>query len=360
MVCWPKLLHYTHHQRTTMQKGRTPVARQANILSFDEARRDVAAGRRSLPSLRGASSARRNDIPAFESPFRASSSEGRLRSPQRFDSGRFAGAIASPRRGSGGFVDVGDDFPASSIAPRGAHARQARARAATSASSSAAAPRHARVAECDQSHEEAPRSRFAEAKRSRAKAKAERAFAKQFGSGDASSSTVEGGSRAAVYKGEMGAKHRLAARMQNEASGKASAKRGLSFGPFALFKSRAFVASAIVAGCLVLSCSFLYPSAQQYYHALRDRDRLAAEYAALADRNESLEGNVEALQTDSGIEAYAHEQFGWVKEGEETASVRGLDLPEEGSTFRANIVSDSIEAPETWYSTLLDPLFGVE
>ena len=60
------------------------------------------------------------------------------------------------------------------------------------------------------------------------------------------------------------------------------------------------------------------------------------------------------------IEAYAHEQFGWVKEGEETASVRGLDLPEEGSTFRANIVSDSIEAPETWYSTLLDPLFGVE
>ncbi|WP_239442848.1 FtsB family cell division protein [Gordonibacter sp. An230] len=158
----------------------------------------------------------------------------------------------------------------------------------------------------------------------------------------------------------MGAKHRLAARMQNEASGKASTKRGSAFGSFALLKSRAFVTSVIVVGCLVLSFSFLYPSAQQYYHALRDRDRLAAEYAALADRNESLEGNVEALQTDSGIEAYAHEQFGWVKEGEETANVRGLDLPEEGSTFQANIVSDSIEAPETWYSVLLDPLFGVE
>ena len=55
------------------------------------------------------------------------------------------------------------------------------------------------------------------------------------------------------------------------------------------------------------------------------------------------------------------DRFGWVKKGEETANVRGLDLDEdEASTFRANITPGSVEAPETWYSPFLDALFGVE
>lgn len=50
-----------------------------------------------------------------------------------------------------------------------------------------------------------------------------------------------------------------------------------------------------------------------------------------------------------------------VKKGEETATVSGLDLEDdEAGTFRANIVPGSVEAPETWYSPLLDALFGVE
>ena len=111
----------------------------------------------------------------------------------------------------------------------------------------------------------------------------------------------------------------------------------------------------------MLSCAFLYPPAQQYYHALRERDQLAAEYAALEERNGALESDVSSLQTDAGIEDRAHEQFGWVKKGEDTANVRGLDLDEdEASTFRANITPGSVEAPETWYSPFLDALFGVE
>ena len=32
----------------------------------------------------------------------------------------------------------------------------------------------------------------------------------------------------------------------------------------------------------------------------------------------------------------------------------------EGSNFTANIVPGSMEAPETWYSPVLDALFGVK
>ena len=41
-------------------------------------------------------------------------------------------------------------------------------------------------------------------------------------------------------------------------------------------------------------------------------------------------------------------------------SVSGLNEKDEASEFRGNIVSEDITAPDTWYSDLLDPLFGVE
>ena len=51
---------------------------------------------------------------------------------------------------------------------------------------------------------------------------------------------------------------------------------------------------------------------------------------------------------------------GWVKKGEESANVRGLNLEEtqQGSTITPNISSDSVQAPDTWYSPLLDLVFG--
>lgn len=337
------------------------MARQTNILSFDEARRDAASSRRASSSSSrrtgvssgGAAVKRLDDFPTFESPFRqaaGNSTRAGGRTSTRATTRSAAAAASATRRPLRGYVDVSDDFPASAVAPRGAHARRARAD-----------ERDERI-EQEELREPEKRSRLAEMKRTHAKNKAERKFSKQFGGdGAAASGVSEGGSRAAVYKGEMGSKHRHAARMQNEASGQASAKRGFSLGSLAALKSsRKFIAVAAVTACLVLSCSFLYPGAQQYYHAVRDRDRLAAEYAALEERNNALETDVAALQTDAGIEDRAHKQLGWVKEGEQTANVRGLDLPEESSTFRANITSDSIEAPTTWYSPFLDPLFGVE
>lgn len=202
-------------------------------------------------------------------------------------------------------------------------------------------------------------SHFEKLKRKHAKDKADRKFARQYGgSGDAAPG--EGGSRAAVYKGEMGSAHRRSSRMQNEESSSASRRTrgGDSRKPAArLVRKPWFIAAAVAAFCLVFTVSFLYPSAAQLYHSVRERDQLQAEYAAIEQRNDSIQATVDALSTDAGVEDRAHQEFGWVSKGENAVTVYGLDL-DSVSTFTASIVPGSIPAPETWYSKLLDPIFG--
>lgn len=199
-----------------------------------------------------------------------------------------------------------------------------------------------------------------EAKRARAKEKADKRFNRQYGS-SSSQGAEAAGPRAAVYKGEMGAQHRKAARMQDDpssrnrrsSSAKAAPKRGLGLSRFA-------TAGIAVAACLVVGCVMLYGPAQQCYQEIRERDRLQAEYAAIEQRNSAIQSEVDALSTSSGVEDRAREEFGWVKEGESMAAVAGVDAPDEESSFTANIVPGTIEAPETWYSEILDPIFGVK
>lgn len=242
-----------------------------------------------------------------------------------------------------------------------------------------ASPRHARGAHARQvvsgefdvasdEAEEAPEklSRLQEFRRKRKKERADKKFDKQFGGGSRTSDAAASGPRAAVYKGEMGSNHRRAARMQNEATGTAHASVLAKLNPLAALsawkQSPKFIASAGVFVCLLLCCWFLYTPAQQLYASVREHDRLEAEYAAIEQRNASLESEVNALQTDDGIEDRAHQEFGWVKEGYETATVRGLsgDAEDKGDIFTANIVPGSVKAPETWYSPMLDALFGVQ
>nr|WP_276536290.1 septum formation initiator family protein [Adlercreutzia muris] len=110
--------------------------------------------------------------------------------------------------------------------------------------------------------------------------------------------------------------------------------------------------------CIAFAAAFLYGPAQQLYVDMRERDRLAAEYEAVVERNEALGAQVDALQTDAGIEDAARTQLGWVREGEHAVSVAGL-AEREKPEFRGNILSEDIELPDTWYSGVLDPLFGV-
>lgn len=202
-------------------------------------------------------------------------------------------------------------------------------------------------------------SRLAQARRERAKSKADKAFTKQFGSQPSDAS--QAGPRAAVYKGEMGAKHKRATRMQGDgAQAKASGKRARFFADGSWRSSRAFIAGVAVASCLVLTCLFLYPVAQQYYHSVRELDRLQAEYAAVEARNSAIKAEADQLATDAGVQDKARSEFGWVTKGENAVNVYGLDVEPESGTVNANIPPGSIEAPATWYSPVLDAIFGVK
>ncbi|MEG0375434.1 MAG: septum formation initiator family protein [Raoultibacter sp.] len=205
--------------------------------------------------------------------------------------------------------------------------------------------------------QEAKRSKLDKLKRDQAKAKAGKAFTKQFGDTTSSEST-SGGTRAALYKGEMGRKHKQSTRMQGN-PGKTMAagnKRALiSFNP----RSPKFIASMMVAACLILSCVFLYPTAKQFYVTSRQHDQLAAEYDALQQRNAAIQSEVDTLSTDAGIEDRARKEFGWVKEGENAVNVYGLETYGDDSTYNKAVAAGSVEAPETWYSPVLDILFGV-
>ena len=365
------------------------MGNQANILSFDEVKRDSGARRSSVaapsrPSRRRPAGSVGQGVSA---PVRTA---GRSGSSSRYaaarplsDAARISGTAprTAPLANSARPRSIVDDFPASSAraavtayADRGSRVEPA-----------GTAPRrsrgaHARqfLAEPDEfgersddrgeAEDEAPgkRSRLQEFRRKRQKDRADKKFDKQFG-GSSRASDAPAGSRAAVYKGEMGANHKRAARMQNDAAGKARTFSLASLNPLALLSSgkqspKAIAGLGFVA-CLLLTCWFLYTPAQQLYHSVREHDRLQAEYAAIEQRNASLESEVGTLQTDAGIEDRAHEQFGWVPEGEQTANVHGLAADagnDEGSNFTANIVVGSVEAPETWYSPVLDALFGVK
>ena len=200
-----------------------------------------------------------------------------------------------------------------------------------------------------------------EKRRQRTKARAEKQFNKTYGgnSGNLPSGDVNAGPRAALYAGEMGAKQRLATRMQDREK-----RTGVSFSfpmlnnlpELPKWPKPATMSLGIFLSVVILVC-MLYTPAQQYYHQLRERDRLSAEYAAVVERNDALQNAVNSLQSEEGIEDKAHSEFGLVREGEEAGSVSGIDVPPASSKFTANVAPGSVPAPETWYSPVLDIIF---
>lgn len=174
------------------------------------------------------------------------------------------------------------------------------------------------------------------------------------------------GSRAALYKGEMGSTHKKAARMQAE-QGASSRVRTVK----APLKSLAghttrFYIALSVAACLVVGIAFLYPTARSYYSAVRDQARVQAEYDAVAQRNETLQSDIAYLSTGEGVEDRAREQYGWVKEGENSVLVSGVGDSSSSATssntsgITSAALAENVKAPDTWYSGTLDPLFGYE
>ncbi len=197
-------------------------------------------------------------------------------------------------------------------------------------------------------------------RRAKAKQKADRLFFKQFGSDEPSPSPHA--SRAAVYKGEMGKAHKRAfSDLESGRASSAGARRSQTRSAKAPHTATPPLAVlAGIAACLVFALVLLYPAAQTYYLETREQSRLQAEYDALSARNAAIESQVEYLKTDEGIEDAAHKELGWVYDGQVAGVVRGLGN-EKGTAqdeLIAQVKSGSVPAPETWYSPMLDMLFG--
>ena len=348
------------------------MGKQANILSFDDAKRESGAWHPSAAASR--KTARRRSAGAA---VQGGSSARTTTARRSTAASRYAGISSSDRplssRSTARAAEAGPRaYPRAAVTTFDTRESRSGRNGSVSRSTRGA---HAKLVLADEhderdeqierTEEEAveKRSRLAEFRHKRRKECADKKFNKQFGDARPAGDTPSG-SRAAVYKTEMGTAHKRAARMQNSpaaAAGVAVAK----FNPAAALsswkQSPKVIASMAVVVCLALTCWFLYTPTQQFYQSVREQDRLEAEYAAIEQRNASLQSEVNALGTDAGIGDRAHEQFGWVPEGYETANVKGLSSSSDNSSgFTANIVPGSIKAPETWYSPFLDALFGVK
>lgn len=167
------------------------------------------------------------------------------------------------------------------------------------------------------------------------------------------------GPRAALYRGKMGASHKRSARLQNEAAGSASGVRAKFDAHKARTGHSAFFVPVVVAACTVICAAFLYAPAQSYYLALREQAKTQAAYDIASQRNTDLQNQVNYLSTDEGKEDAVRDQYGWVRGDENAVNVAGLDDSGDASS---TVSSSSIDAsaPATWYSGILDPLFGFE
>lgn len=324
------------------------MPRQANIVSFDAARRAATGTRVSRASGGASSRAGRVLVGGDQSAVvregrtGTSRSEGLRPTPSWYSSA----ATASSRRAESPFAAERPLRATRFADDEGADDNDERLEAA--------------LAERNRGPFGRLRSCSADRRRERTKERADRAYFRQYEAGKAADGAA-GGPRAAVYKGEMGATHKRSSRMQQTAAASPSRHRGAS--PAAdkgsFFTRPWFMGLAATALTVAFGVVVLYGPAQQLYLDIREKDRLGAEYAAVVDRNEAIDAQVRSLQTDEGVEDMARTQLGWVREGEHAVSVSGLK-PKDVTEFRGNIVSEDIPLPDTWYSGLLDPFFGVE
>lgn len=209
------------------------------------------------------------------------------------------------------------------------------------------------------------RKRSESKKRARNKAKADKKFDAAYGGdGPSGSQPAQGesgaGPRAALYKGKMGSSQKKSSKLQAKEAGAAikGAVSGATIPKVSLSRvPKGLWRTLLSVGVAALFVVMLYEPAQQYYQQMRETDRLQAEYAAVAARSNTLQSTIDSLSSEEGIEDKAHTDLGYVKKGEQTATVKGVNIVDD-EEFSSNVAPGSIPAPETWYSPVLDTLFG--
>ncbi|MGI6216259.1 MAG: hypothetical protein ACOYIK_01470 [Coriobacteriales bacterium] len=123
--------------------------------------------------------------------------------------------------------------------------------------------------------------------------------------------------------------------------------------------SKARVIVAVVAVVAVVGV-VLYPAARDYYIALRDYDKANTELALVNDRNNAISDGINQMKTDAGIEDYVREQYGWVKSGENSVTVKGLSEETTSDTaIPATVDTNAVTVDDAWYNDILDAFFFV-
>ena len=300
------------------------MAAKARIVDFEEARSSSAKRARATKS-----SSSRSTRSSQGSTRRSSNRRGSAQTPVRMSS--------KPLPESSSKSSKSSKKKASSSKSQPLRGDAQRARSAQERSSSA------RTRKTDVSF-------YEKAKRAFLKKKAELSFARTVAADAPESADAP---RAALYKGEMGSSHKKATKMQ---SGQTHV--GLKLGNFKL--GRKATVALMVCTCLVVGCALLYVPTKNYYTAVRDRAKAEVAYEIVTTRNEALVKDVALLSTDAGMEDRVREQYGWVKQGENSVSVTGLENETEPSAAEIlrTVTLNDIHAPETWYSPVLDPIFG--
>lgn len=382
------------------------MTRQANILSFDE----VKAREASLPRTVSPSSSSRRAYEAHrnaeEGAARRTSSRSNTprvssaRSYREASASRFAESDyaqlqrpsrerasmrgyddlnhAAPRAGRGysSSVSAGDRRYSSARAQaRRGYQPQVFSGYASSRSDAARGVRSRRIDDASAESEERAAARrsaqrkqneiFSQEIRKRFRAaKADREFDRTIGARErarARAEQQEQGSRAAVYDMRMGSTQRKSVRSMAEGE---SDKHGFSL-PFAIPFSGSISAWAtrgiVSLIAVVFAVTMLYFPCQNYYNETRQLQQLQAEYDALQEYNTQMQNQVDYLNTDEGIEDYARSELGWIRPGEHVVSVEGVTPSTSDS--RSNdrvyaIPAGSVAAPDTWYSGILDVIFG--
>lgn len=204
-----------------------------------------------------------------------------------------------------------------------------------------------------------PRPAVTEFSRRGSKTTVSQEFATHTGAAAKSLSSVLGrGSRAASgrpaaaartsRRAERSERHNATARVEaaRQAKDAVAAKAGAVGGFYASHKLL-----CIVVGVLVAAAVLLYGPAATYYRAWRAGLDLQAQYDALAQSNDQIQQQNDALLTREGIEEEARRR-GYVGAGETGVVVEGL--PDDSA-------SSSDATPEyPWYVGVGDVIFGYE
>lgn len=196
-------------------------------------------------------------------------------------------------------------------------------------------------------------------------AQASRKFEKTIGAREratAESQNKEQSSRAAMYS-MSGSSQKRASRIRQKGDSAKISSVSVTGIIQAVFSSQIGMRALGGVFIFLFVCFMLMPPLGDYYKEVRGLQQLEAEYAALEDYNTQMQAQLDYVSTDEGLEDYARTELGYIRSDEHAVSVEGVNSTQSTAAANSNevqtaVIEGSVKAPDTWYSSILDPLFG--